>query len=280
MVATPGRRQGIASHPRLQLHTYAEGLSTASNPSKKAEMQTEITVPDDDSIRKFVLNSSDRLDVTFSLKELKAVLAYCEGLQMHCALFLEGPGFPLVAKPFSDSIPGSVFYAELIMSTIEFSVLKHGGNSGVPAADDTSENERRQRAPSHAQERTQARGDSFTFSHQKEQTSGSDVRLPGRGHVPEVRARPLSRTNENGSQPSSDRRQSQPASGSLHATREDRMVEPRGAEFGHNTRGYEDQRWNLNEEGGVHDDGDGDDEYVGGTPERAIGDATQANAPF
>lgn len=58
------------------------------------------------------------------------------------------------------------------------------------------------------------------------------------------------------------------------------MVEPRGAEFGHNTRGYEDQRWNLNEEGGVHDDGDGDDEYVGGTPERAIGDATQANAPF
>ena len=156
--------------PRLQLQSYTEGLSAGA--VKKAEMQTEITVPDDDTIRKFVLNTSDAIDVTFALKELKAALSYSEGLQMYCALFLEGPGLPLVAKPFTESIPASVFYAELILSTLEFSVLNHGTNSTAPAADDTSENERE--LPHHSMQ--QVGRDSFTFSHQKEQMSGSEVR--------------------------------------------------------------------------------------------------------
>ncbi|OMP03284.1 Rad9/Ddc1 [Corchorus olitorius] len=86
-----------------------------------------------DPIEEFVqyTHSGDPVDVTFSVKELKAFLTFCEGCEVEIHLFFDKAGEPILMAPkFGlDDGPGSNFDATLVLATMLISQLNEGNPS-------------------------------------------------------------------------------------------------------------------------------------------------------
>ncbi|KAL4351785.1 hypothetical protein GQ457_06G020980 [Hibiscus cannabinus] len=78
-------------------------------------------------------HSGDPVDVTFSTKELKAFLTFCEGCEVGIHLFLDKAGEPILLAPKFGLDDGSVsnFDAALVLATMLTSQL-HEGNPSEP----------------------------------------------------------------------------------------------------------------------------------------------------
>ncbi|XP_022719427.1 cell cycle checkpoint control protein RAD9A [Durio zibethinus] len=89
-----------------------------------------------DPMEEFVQYShtGDPVDVTFSVKELKAFLTFCEGCEVDIHLFLDKAGEPILLAPkFGlDDGSGSNFDSTLVLATMLISQL-HEGNPSEPA---------------------------------------------------------------------------------------------------------------------------------------------------
>ncbi|XP_017976248.1 PREDICTED: uncharacterized protein LOC18600470 isoform X4 [Theobroma cacao] len=78
-------------------------------------------------------HTGDPVDVTFSVKELKAFLTFCEGCEVDIHLFFDKAGEPILMAPkFGlDDGSGSNFDAALVLATMLISQL-HEGNPSEP----------------------------------------------------------------------------------------------------------------------------------------------------
>ncbi|XP_039022351.1 cell cycle checkpoint control protein RAD9A-like [Hibiscus syriacus] len=78
-------------------------------------------------------HTGDPVDVTFSMKELKAFLTFCEGCEVDIHLFLDKAGEPILLAPKFGLDDGSVsnFDAALVLATMLTSQL-HEGNPSQP----------------------------------------------------------------------------------------------------------------------------------------------------
>ncbi|GMI65375.1 hypothetical protein like AT3G05480 [Hibiscus trionum] len=78
-------------------------------------------------------HTGDPVDVTFSMKELKAFLTFCEGCEVDIHLFLDKAGEPILLAPKFGLDDGSVsnFDAALVLATMLTSQL-HEGNLSEP----------------------------------------------------------------------------------------------------------------------------------------------------
>ncbi|XVF06036.1 hypothetical protein REPUB_Repub06bG0013600 [Reevesia pubescens] len=84
----------------------------------------------------------DPVDVTFSVKELKAFLTFCEGCEVDINLFLDKVGEPILLAPKFALDDGSVsnFDATLVLATMLISQL-HEGNPSEPVQAATTVND-------------------------------------------------------------------------------------------------------------------------------------------
>ncbi|GLT90230.1 hypothetical protein SLE2022_081730 [Rubroshorea leprosula] len=97
-----------------------------------ASLHTQLWI---DPMEEFVqyTHNGDPVDVTFSMKELKAFLSFCEGCEVDIHLFFDKAGEPILMAPkFGlDDGSGSSFDATLVLATMLISQL-HEGNPSIP----------------------------------------------------------------------------------------------------------------------------------------------------
>ncbi|KAK8329259.1 hypothetical protein V6Z12_A11G307000 [Gossypium hirsutum] len=109
-----------------------------------------------DPLEEFVqyTHIGDPVDVTFSMKELKAFLTFCEGCEVDIHLFLDKAGEPILLAPkFGlDDGSGSNFDVTLVLATMLISQLHEGNPSELAPAATTVHNQAMHRTGSEAQE--------------------------------------------------------------------------------------------------------------------------------
>ncbi|KAG4176791.1 hypothetical protein ERO13_A11G267700v2 [Gossypium hirsutum] len=112
--------------------------------------------PTKDPLEEFVqyTHIGDPVDVTFSMKELKAFLTFCEGCEVDIHLFLDKAGEPILLAPkFGlDDGSGSNFDVTLVLATMLISQLHEGNPSELAPAATTVHNQAMHRTGSEAQE--------------------------------------------------------------------------------------------------------------------------------
>ncbi|KAL4452547.1 hypothetical protein ABPG75_008209 [Micractinium tetrahymenae] len=97
-------------------------------------LYTSVQVEPSETFLSFVNSADEATDVTFNLKDFKAMLSLCENLGTHVRLWFDSPGNPLVAEP---SFPAGAhaqdadYEAELILSTL---MESHAGAAAAAAA--------------------------------------------------------------------------------------------------------------------------------------------------
>ncbi|CAL5223434.1 g5948 [Coccomyxa viridis] len=135
IIATPDDEDGDGqTHlPKaVQLHSF---LDPAKGHAEKS-LHTQLAVDTREVFLDYRHNSSEATDVTFNLKDFKAVLVLCEGLGTNVALCFDQPGSPLLVHPvFHSSNPLEEYVtAELVLATLlETARLGDSGPATVAA---------------------------------------------------------------------------------------------------------------------------------------------------
>ncbi|CAN7051723.1 unnamed protein product [Brassica oleracea var. botrytis] len=101
-------------------------------------------------------HAGDPIDITFSLKELKAFLSFCEGCEADIHLFFEKAGEPILMAPKFGLGDGSSssFDATLVLATMLVSQLQEGVPPGPPEAANSTGGLAAEQVGSEPQERT------------------------------------------------------------------------------------------------------------------------------
>lgn len=124
----------LPSDAASEIGVKAVELRSFIDPTKDndASLHTQLWI---DPTEEFVqyTHTGDPVDVTFSMKELKAFLSFCEGCEVYIHLFFDKAGEPILMAPkFGlDDGSGSSFDATLVLATMLISQL-HEGNPSVP----------------------------------------------------------------------------------------------------------------------------------------------------
>ncbi|CAH8259451.1 unnamed protein product [Arabidopsis lyrata] len=101
-------------------------------------------------------HAGDPVDITFSLKELKAFLAFCEGCEADIHLFFEKAGEPILMAPKFGLGDGSSssFDATLVLATMLVSQLQEGIPAEPPEAANSTGGHAAEQVGSQPQERS------------------------------------------------------------------------------------------------------------------------------
>ncbi|KAG2273078.1 hypothetical protein Bca52824_067633 [Brassica carinata] len=101
-------------------------------------------------------HAGDPIDITFSLKELKAFLSFCEGCEADIHLFFEKAGEPILMAPKFGLGDGSSssFDATLVLATMLVSQLQEGVPPGPPEAANCTGGHAAEQVGSEPQERS------------------------------------------------------------------------------------------------------------------------------
>ncbi|XVF31376.1 hypothetical protein REPUB_Repub16aG0140600 [Reevesia pubescens] len=124
----------LPSDDASEIDGKAVELRSYIDPTKDndSSLHTQLWI---DPMEEFVqyTHTGDPVDVTFSVKELKAFLTFCEGCEVDIHLFLDKAGEPILLAPkFGlDDGSGSNFDATLVLATMLISQL-HEGNPSEP----------------------------------------------------------------------------------------------------------------------------------------------------
>ncbi|GAB4818714.1 hypothetical protein N2152v2_005760 [Parachlorella kessleri] len=113
------QQQGAVPSKAVQLHSFLDPLKGHVDKS----LFTQLAVDTREVFLSYSHNSGTAegdADVTFNLKDFKAMLSLCENLNSNVMLRFEGPGQPLVVEPhFPTALGQEVDYeAELILATL------------------------------------------------------------------------------------------------------------------------------------------------------------------
>ncbi|XVE89647.1 hypothetical protein DITRI_Ditri20bG0012600 [Diplodiscus trichospermus] len=130
-------------------------LRSYIDPTKEndSSLHTQLWI---DPMEEFVqyTHTGDPADVTFSVKELKAFLTFCEGCEVDIHLFFDKVGEPILLAPkfgLEDGA-GSNFDATLVLATMLISQLHEGNPSEPVQAATTTHDQAMQGAGSQAQQ--------------------------------------------------------------------------------------------------------------------------------
>ncbi|CAK0785257.1 hypothetical protein CVIRNUC_008463 [Coccomyxa viridis] len=129
IIATPDDEdvEGQMNLPKnVQLHSF---LDPAKGHADKS-LHTQLAVDTREVFLDYRHSSSQTTDVTFNLKDFKALLVLCEGLGANVAICFDQPGSPLLVHPvFHSNNPLEEYVtAELVLATLLESARL--GNSG------------------------------------------------------------------------------------------------------------------------------------------------------
>ncbi|AEE74245.1 putative exodeoxyribonuclease III [Arabidopsis thaliana] len=112
-------------------------------------------------------HAGDPVDITFSLKELKAFLAFCEGCEADIHLFFEKAGEPILMAPKFGLGDGSSssFDATLVLATMLVSQLQEGIPAEPPEAANSTGGHAAEQVGSRPQERSRQNASEHPSDH-------------------------------------------------------------------------------------------------------------------
>ncbi|EFN51476.1 hypothetical protein CHLNCDRAFT_140230 [Chlorella variabilis] len=101
-------------------------------------LYTSVQVEPIETFLTYVNSADEATDVTFNMKDFKAILSLCENLGTHIKLCFDSPGNPLVAEPHFPNVNGQDvdYEAELILSTL---LESHAGAAAEEVAMDAGD---------------------------------------------------------------------------------------------------------------------------------------------
>ncbi|KAK8633626.1 hypothetical protein V6N13_014469 [Hibiscus sabdariffa] len=145
----------LPSYAASEIGGKAVELRSYIDPTKEndSSLHTQLwTDPSEEFVQ--YTHTGNPVDVTFSMKELKAFLTFCEGCEVDIHLFLDKAGEPILLAPKFGLDDGSVsnFDAALVLATMLTSQLNEGNPSEPVQAATTIHNQ----AGTEAQERFRA----------------------------------------------------------------------------------------------------------------------------
>ncbi|MED6156449.1 hypothetical protein PIB30_014414 [Stylosanthes scabra] len=118
-----------------------------------ASLHTQLWIdPKEEFVQYF--HAGDPIDVTFSVKELKAFLSFCEGCELDIHLHFEKAGEPILMAPYFGLEDGSHsnFDGTLVLATMLTSQLHEGAASEPPQVDTRTHAQNEERNGSHMQQ--------------------------------------------------------------------------------------------------------------------------------
>ncbi|CAL8471520.1 g11062 [Coccomyxa elongata] len=135
IIAMPEETEG-EGHGRqtkaVQLHSFIDPAKGHADRT----LHTQLSVDTHELFLDYRHNSSEASDVTFNLKDFKAMLVLCEGLGANVTICFEQPGAPLLVQPlFHSNNPLEEYVtAELVLATLlETARLGDSGPATVAA---------------------------------------------------------------------------------------------------------------------------------------------------
>ncbi|XXG80624.1 hypothetical protein AAC387_Pa09g1446 [Persea americana] len=128
-VHTPSASGTMIGGKAVELRSYIDPTKDNSD----AALHTQLWIDPSEEFLQYT-HCGDAVDVTFSVKELKAFLSFCEGCEVDIHLFFEKAGEPILMAPkFGlDDVVNSDFDATLVLATMLISQLHEGNTSGHP----------------------------------------------------------------------------------------------------------------------------------------------------
>ncbi|XP_010546716.1 PREDICTED: cell cycle checkpoint control protein RAD9A isoform X2 [Tarenaya hassleriana] len=127
------------------------------DPTKDSDslLHTQLWIDPSEEFLQYI-HAGDPVDVTFSMKESKAFLTFCDGCEADMHLFFEKAGEPILMAPkFGlDSGSSSNFDATLVLATMLVSQLQESVPSDLPQAANSTGGHTAERVESEPQERS------------------------------------------------------------------------------------------------------------------------------
>ncbi|KAI5072501.1 hypothetical protein GOP47_0012607 [Adiantum capillus-veneris] len=113
----------------VELRSYIDPIKAENN---DGALHTQLWIDPSEELQEYV-HQGAAVDVTFSLKELKAFLSFCEGSEADMHVFFEKAGKPILLAPrFGLDDSGQVdFDATLVLATMLGSQLREADNEGA-----------------------------------------------------------------------------------------------------------------------------------------------------
>lgn len=125
-MALPSASGTMIGGKAVELRSYIDPTKDNSD----AALHTQLWIDPSEEFLQY-RHSGDAVDVTFSVKELKAFLSFCEGCEVDVHLFFEKAGQPILMAPkFGvDDGANADFDATLVLATMLISQLREGNTT-------------------------------------------------------------------------------------------------------------------------------------------------------